>query len=161
MIGIYVLLGFAAAMLVAAVFIYSKSDTNNFELVIEKIGNVQKKVDDTAKAVENERTNTEQIVKDMATLFDQMGQFQSQLSNMKRDWYDNDNKLKKEFEIISVRQRTLEKRVAEVKSRTVNLNLSNPIMVDIIEKIKTPPPGKGVGALLQKSGVTPQSTKDH
>lgn len=163
MIGIYVLLGFAAAMLVAAVFIYSKSDTNNFELVLEKVGNVQMKVDATAKAVETERANSDQIVKDMAALFDQISQFQIQLSNAKHDWGTETNKMKSEFEIISVRQRTLEKRVSEVKNRTVNLNLSNPIMVDLIEKVKAPP-GKGVGALLKQSGVvqtSSPSTKDH
>ena len=147
MLGIYVLCGFAALMLVAAVFIYSNSEGNSFEKLLEI---TQETKGEAKKAV----ATCSNFQDSLMNLSRQAELSNNAINNLRIEF----QKVRTENEILVVRQHTLEKRLAS-KERNINLRLNNgeTIPVEILQKVH--PKGQGATALLKRAGVAPEVTK--
>lgn len=148
MFGVYALFGAAVVLIIAAVFIYSKAEDNSFAQLLlgvnESRGAAKKAVEACAAYEDQVRSQNDQIE-----------QLKNAIIEYTKSVHKDFEPMQKEFEIMRVRQLTLEKKIIAT-TRNMNVTLTQPIMVDLVDKakptVKTPGPAKD---LLRKSGVVP------
>lgn len=133
----YVVFGLGLIVLLV-VFLFAVKETEQFAFVHRRIEalfkDIQKGIDITAKTFEAANQK-----------FHVQTQFNAEIARAVE-------KLKKDFEVIDVRQRTMEKKIIS-SERTVNLVFGKPIPVQM-ETVTNKPPNSGAGqSALIRPGV--------
>jgi hypothetical protein len=132
MIGVYLLLGLAALMFVAAVFIYSRSEDNSYSKLLSTIQESK----DESKSVNNQCAVMSQTLLDLNSKINKLdAETASSVSLLSTEL----KKIRDTNDIMVVRQHSLEKKII-AKDRTVNVNIIEQ------QKAKAKP-------LLERAGV--------
>lgn len=135
-----------------------KQEKENKEASAEEISNLRSENRFLTKSVKDAQGRLDTEIasrdKDFLAVDDRLAKQEEEISALQKNSVENAKahvefvKLKKDFEIAQVRIQTLERKIAGL-TRNVNVNFTNPIVVDSLKK------GRGQEALLERSGVTP------
>ena len=140
---------------IAAVWVYSKTDENNFSDAVN-LANQSK--GDAKLAIERCRELGDwslKISKDIANLQGAFGDYNKMQTDTLSKFFDENGKLRKDFaseiEMLKVRQHTLEKKII-AKDKTLSVT-STPIQIQIIDPGVRPKPAPAKKSLLDRAGV--------